>query len=237
MTENKKKWELTIDFIMIIGKYLESNSDFINIMKVCKKYRELVLMYKFNPINDISLFENIQTQHFYNENDGYNKKNGMHQYIYWYFIDYKLIKNKKDNEIFKNIQLNTEIIDLLSGKYPLEIENGNCTIPEGITKIGYRCFYYCSELTNIILPSSLKQIGQNAFYNTNITTITIPEGITKIGNNCFYNCNQLTNIILPSSLKQIGDNAFYNTITTITIPKDYKINYNSFPDNCKVIRK
>jgi len=54
-------FELTIDFIMIIGKYLESNKDYINIMKVCKKYKELVLMYKFNPINDISLFENFQT--------------------------------------------------------------------------------------------------------------------------------------------------------------------------------
>ena len=32
-------------------------------MKVCKKYQELVLMYQFNPISDILLFENIQTQH------------------------------------------------------------------------------------------------------------------------------------------------------------------------------
>ena len=93
---------------MIIGKYFKSNKDYINIMKVCKKYKELVLMYKFNPISDISLFENIQTQHFYNKQDIDNKKNGMYQYIYWYY-DYKLIKNKKDNEIFKDIIYNRYI--------------------------------------------------------------------------------------------------------------------------------
>lgn len=61
--------ELTVDFIMIVGKYLESNDDYINLMKVCKKYRELVGMYKYNPISDISLFESIQTQHFYKNSD------------------------------------------------------------------------------------------------------------------------------------------------------------------------
>ena len=54
----------------------KSNNDFINVMKVCKRYEELVLMYKFNPISDISLFENIQTQHFYNK-DVENKKDGI----------------------------------------------------------------------------------------------------------------------------------------------------------------
>ena len=41
---------------------------------VCKRYEQLVLMYKFNPISDISLFENIQTQHFYKTEDIKNKK-------------------------------------------------------------------------------------------------------------------------------------------------------------------
>ena len=67
MSKERLKWRITIDYIMIVGKYFETNADFINIMKVCKKYKELVLMYKFNPISDISLFENIQTQHFYKE--------------------------------------------------------------------------------------------------------------------------------------------------------------------------
>jgi hypothetical protein len=96
------KLEITNDFMMIIGKYLSSNKDYINIMKVNKKYEQLVLMYKFNPIGDVTLLENIQTQHFYKREDLEFKKYGMYQYIYW-FKDVELMKNKKDNEIFKPI--------------------------------------------------------------------------------------------------------------------------------------
>ena len=65
-------------------------------------------MHKFNPISDTSLFENIQTQHFYNNED--IKKDRLYQYIYW-FKDYEL-KKKKDNEIFKKgVELNSKQID------------------------------------------------------------------------------------------------------------------------------
>ena len=134
MSEDKSKWTITIDFMMIIGKYLESNKDYINVMKVNKKYQQLVLMYKYNPISDISLFENIQTQHFYNREDVNSKKKYLYQYIHWYTIDYEEFKNKKDNEIFKNIEL-TSKEDNLGREYPLKIENGNCIIPEVVTKI------------------------------------------------------------------------------------------------------
>ena len=64
----KSKWEITIDVMMIIGKYFKSNNDYINIMKVNKKYNELVEMYYFNLINDYELFKNMKTQHFYKSN-------------------------------------------------------------------------------------------------------------------------------------------------------------------------
>ena len=57
----KSKWEITIDVMMIIGKYFKSNNDYINIMKVNKKYHDLVEMYHFNPINDIYLFSKMET--------------------------------------------------------------------------------------------------------------------------------------------------------------------------------
>ena len=128
-SQTKSKWELSTDFIMIVGKYLESNKDFINIMKVCKKYKELVLMYKFNPINDISLFENIQTQHFYERSDVERKKDNLYQYIYW-FNDDELIKNKKDNEIFKPINAYKYIINNISLYFnPLHSSNIGILLP------------------------------------------------------------------------------------------------------------
>ena len=132
----------------------------------------------------------------------------------------------------------TDPEDVIRGT--IKIESGNCLIPEGVIKIGDNCFECCSQLTNITLPSSLKEIGEYAFFNTNINTIKIPEGVTKIGNKCFWKCSQLTNITLPSTLKEIGDDAFSNSnITSIIIPKSCKYVENgwskSFPDNCKII--
>ena len=90
----KSKWEITIDAMMIVGKYFETNDDYINVMKVCKKYHDLVRMYHFNPISECELFENMETQHFYQKEDIAKKKEGMHQYIYWY----------NDDEIRKNVK-------------------------------------------------------------------------------------------------------------------------------------
>ena len=82
----------------IIAKYFEEKVDYINVMKVSKRYHDLVQKYHFNPIQDYSLFENIETQYIYNldsiirnggeynnwsdENFDVIKKKGMHQYVY-----------------------------------------------------------------------------------------------------------------------------------------------------------
>ena len=31
----------------------------------------------------------------------------MHQYVCWYTVDYEVFKNKKENEIFKRVELTT----------------------------------------------------------------------------------------------------------------------------------
>jgi len=209
MTEEKSKFELTIDYIMIVGKYFKTNLDYINIMKVCKKYQELVLMYHFNPISDIVLFKNMQTQHFYDKEDINKKKYGMFQYIYWYKIGYKFTLN--NNGIFKNIELNYGDIEII---------NGNCIVPEGITKINEDCFYNCTNLINIKLPNSLKVIDDYAFCNCGLKSIDIPYGCTLIGNFCFNNCLFLKEINLPKSIKFIGIYAFSNTLIK-------NLNYNS----------
>ena len=79
-------------------KYFNSNIDFINVMKVSKKNNRLTLMYHFNPIEDCSLFKNMETQHLFKQrekktkfrtfsellkrkNRKYNEK-GMYNYVF-----------------------------------------------------------------------------------------------------------------------------------------------------------
>ena len=45
----------------------------------------------------------------------------------------------------------------------ISINNGKCIVPEGITSIGIKCFYGCTALTSVQLPSSLRRICGKAF--------------------------------------------------------------------------
>ena len=69
--------------------------------------------------------------------------------------------------------------------------------------------FYNSVITSIELPSTLKTIGNYAFYDCEeLTSITFPLHLNSIGSSAFSSCGGLTGIILPSSLNSIGSSAF-----------------------------
>lgn len=41
-----------------------------------------------------------------------------------------------------------------------------------------------------------------------LTSLVIPDSVTNIGDYAFWNCRSLTNIVIPNSVTSIGDNAF-----------------------------
>ena len=215
----EEKNKLNMKTMVVIGKFFRSTYDFINIMKVNKKYQSFVDMYSYNPIRDCSLFKNMYIQHIYCKSDYRNKRVGMKQYIYWYTFSFSKFMERKHNEKFESVIINYKQISYELRNIILR-KSGKCVIPEGVTSIGEECFSECTSLTSIQLPSSLINIGERAFSHTNISTITIPEGVTSIGENCFYQCTSLTSVQLPSTLRSIGKSAFYHTnISTITIPE------------------
>jgi len=111
---------------------------------------------------------------------------------------------------------------------------GSYTVPYGVTVIEYGAFFYCTNLTTLILPKSLtsipggafeyaclsavvipdsvKHIGAGAFqFCENLTSVTIPESVTSIGYSAFAYCWRLENIIIPDSVTSIGHLAFQDT--------------------------
>ena len=95
----------------------------------------------------------------------------------------------------------------------------------------------CQNLTGIMLPSSIKSIGDHAFTScTKLKSIELPEGVEKIGWQAFSYCTGLESITLPSTLKEIDQYAFtycYNpALENITLPAGLTvIGYNAFA-NC-----
>lgn len=84
---------------------------------------------------------------------------------------------------------------------------------------------------NVILPESLKIIGDNAFLKSGLKTIVIPNGVESIGSYAFSGCNSLSSISLPESLTKIGVGAFNNTnLSEIILPASLTEASSSFHD-------
>ena len=71
--------------------------------------------------------------------------------------------------------------------------NGQYIVKEGVTKIGDNALHYRRNMTSIVLPDGLKEIG-NSFQNSGLTTIYIPNSVEIIMSNAFSNSANLTQI-------------------------------------------
>lgn len=86
-------------------------------------------------------------------------------------------------------------------------------IPDGDYSTGA---FLKSAYTEIILPNTLKKIGNYAFYYSSLTSINIPNGVTSIGRSAFSNCSSLTSITIPNSVTSIGEVFFVNCMSLET---------------------
>ena len=64
-------------------------------------------------------------------------------------------------------------------------------------------------LTTLVVPGSVKSIGDYAFFDIpSLTEIKLEEGLLSVGKGSFAGLSSLTKISLPSSLETVGDYAF-----------------------------
>lgn len=85
--------------------------------------------------------------------------------------------------------------------------------------------YFADWVTSVQLPSTLKTIGDEVFYEFDkIDEITLPEGLEIVGNQAFCNCKSLWFEDLPSSVVTIGKEAFRecSSLTQITLGENVK---------------
>lgn len=98
-------------------------------------------------------------------------------------------------------------------------------VPEGVTEIPPMCFKDCHSLDEVALPSTIKHIGEGAFYQAKIKRINFPDGLSSLGNIAFY-ASDLEEVSLPPSCVEFrGSEQFalnYN-LKKLTIPYGVKI--------------
>lgn len=93
-------------------------------------------------------------------------------------------------------------------------------VPDTVTKIEDKAFYYCSTITDITIPDTVTSIGESAFAGcSSLTSVVLSNSITKLNNDTFEYCSKLTDINMPNNLIEIGNNCFYSTaISSVTFP-------------------
>ncbi|MBR3935986.1 MAG: leucine-rich repeat protein [Oscillospiraceae bacterium] len=118
-------------------------------------------------------------------------------------------------------------------------------ISEGITEVGERAFYWCTNCTSLTLPESLTAIREYGFNNLraleNVTLpsklktiefcafsecvalkkIVIPDSVTNCGSSAFSNCYGLLEAIIGKGLKQIPNSMFFGdrNLESVTLPE------------------
>lgn len=96
------------------------------------------------------------------------------------------------------------------------------------------------NLTSIVIPSNINEIGRNAFSGNNFKKLSIPSSVEKIDQSAFDSPLKLGNtceLILNEGLKEIGPSAFKNKlIESVILPKSViALKNTSFMSGTKVI--
>ena len=85
------------------------------------------------------------------------------------YITQNGVDNYKNYNISaKNIVLDENVTYIGDGAFAYRGMQ-TISLPEGITSIGYRAFWFCSSLYEVILPTSINSLGEEIFYRLCIT--------------------------------------------------------------------
>ncbi|MBQ8965258.1 leucine-rich repeat domain-containing protein [Ruminococcus sp.] len=116
-----------------------------------------------------------------------------------------------------------------------EIENGiliqyqedgyECyTVPDGVTEIADSAFLGAGKLKKVMLPLSLKKIGEDAFMWSGVTEVHIPSGVEEICESAFRGCKDLVKVTFDEGVRTIEEYAFFDCkrLKEIVLPESLK---------------
>ena len=139
---------------------------------------------------------------------------GVYDGFKYTYLDDGTIKiigcTKKDAKVEVPASINGKKVTVIGSSALARIDASSVIIPEGVTAIESKAFYYADEMTEITLPSTLRTLGQEAFYSCKkLTSVYLPYGVTSVGTSTFYDCESLSYVYLPQTITQIGSKAFH----------------------------
>lgn len=99
-------------------------------------------------------------------------------------------------------------------------------LPQTLRSIGNRAFLGCDSLSHINIPDSVTHIGEQAFrYCTTIRSVKLPKNIKTLEKRVFSACYKLKEVEVPSSVKELCRDAFGDcfALEHITLPEGLQV--------------
>lgn len=97
-------------------------------------------------------------------------------------------------------------------------------LPSSLKTLGQHAFYSCDSLHNVILPAGLTNIPNNCFYGSeNLNRVDINDKPTVIDYSAFGGCN-LYEVFIPGNIETINSSAFASNpnMTSVTLSEGLK---------------
>ncbi|EKE42211.1 hypothetical protein ENUP19_0050G0022 [Entamoeba nuttalli] len=196
--------------MMIVAKYLNNSNELMNIVLVCRKNKELLDKFRFNPIplNNQSkkLFHYIETQYLYSPEE--ERDNTYSNTTYCYPINLTEIDLNDYSKKYLRIVVNQfSLLDSLNNKETMKKLH--------ITDLKIK---FPPSITNFNILSSVTKLGRKTFNeNTQLNQITLPNCIRKLGKELFYGCSNLTLIDFGYGWNTIKEGTFKGCVSLQTI--------------------
>ncbi len=123
------------------------------------------------------------------------------------YVDGKLVYKDKEHTILAAASCNLK---------------GNVNLPNSVITIGrYAFFSKFSKTTAVMTGSSLREIGNYAFFECNISSVVIPSTIKSIGSSAFSRCLNLTSIICEANTPPVCQDFAIPVLDGKPIPNIY----------------
>ena len=125
--------------------------------------------------------------------------------------------------------LTTIVKDAFEGTTALK----SVDLPDGLVEIGQNAFYD-SGITSITIPSGVRTLGATAFEMCRyLEEVVIEEGLETISAGAFTRCQELRSVVIPSTVTSIGADAFRtcNSLSSIVLPNVATIGQRAFQES------
>lgn len=126
-----------------------------------------------------------------------------------------LASKLRDKDDLKTVDLSEATIELSNNNkdntYTYFQDGEECTdVMFSANSIPESMFEGCTGLKRILLPASLKQIGNRAFLGSSLLVIDIPPSVSRVGRMAFQACPYLKRVYIHGE-PMLGRDAFKNT--------------------------